>query len=191
MTDQSRSPGGDDKERIRQAGQEALSGATEDVRARLERGKSTAADSAASTSEVLEHTASDLSSHGQESLARATSALAGRLSDLATQLEQRSLDELTRDASELARRNPGLFVAGGLAVGVALSRFFKATPPSAESSTTGVQRSGGPAYGGEGALPSEASRPSPGGVSSTTPSGSMASPASAPTNPGNRGGGYE
>lgn len=155
--------GGNAGERIIDAGRDAMSGATQDVRSKMERGKSTAADTAASASEVLEHAADDFSQHGQETLARATQMLAGKLSDLSGQLQNRSLDDLAQDAISLARRNPGLFVAGGVALGVALSRFFKASSPSSTGgmSETGQYR-GGAAYGGEGALPSEGAMAYPG-----------------------------
>lgn len=155
-------------DRIRQAGREAMSDATEGVReearTRLEQGKSAAAESAASTSDVLEHAAEDFSAHGQETLARTTGMLAGQLSQLAEQLERRSLDDLSQEAMRLARRNPGLFLAGGVALGIALSRFFKASTPGTHEHGGGhrgetggdtSQWSGGAAYGGEGALPSQ------------------------------------
>lgn len=162
----SREPGGatgdNTGERIMDAGRGAMSGATQQVRSRMEQGKSTAADTASSASEVLEHAADDFSQHGQETLARATQMLAGRLSELAGQLENRSLDDLAQQAIGLARRNPGVFVAGGVALGVALSRFFKASSPSSRGMSETGQYSGGAAYGGEGALPSEGSMAYPG-----------------------------
>jgi hypothetical protein len=144
-------------ERIRSAGRDAMSDATGEVRTRLERGKSSAADTAATTSEVLDHAAADFSAQGQDTLARATTMLAGKLSSLASQLEQRSLDDLAQDARRLARNNPGLFVAGGVAIGLAMSRFFKASAPGTRHATRSGQWSGGPAYGGEGAVPSPGS----------------------------------
>jgi len=188
MTDPNHTPGHGERgtgegagDRLRQTGREAVSDATSEVRGRLERGKSTAADTAASTSEVLDHAADEFYAQGQESLARATSMLAGRLSGLATQLETRSLDELTRDARELARRNPGLFVAGGVAIGLALSRFFKASAPSRRSDGGSPQWSGGAAYGGEGALPDEGSFATQNTPVGTEGPGSRATPATSPT----------
>lgn len=157
----SREPGGATGEntggRILDAGREAMSSATQDVRDKVERGKSTAADTAASASEVLEHAAEDFSQHGQETLARATQTLASKLSELAGQLERRSIDDLAQEAIRLARQNPGLFVAGGVALGLALSRFIKASAsheyPETFSQGSGGQYRGGPAYGTEGAIP--------------------------------------
>lgn len=197
--DQSHTGGDAAADRIRQAGQDAASDVTAQARAQLDRGRSTAADTVASTSEVLDHTADDLRAHGQETLAQATTALAGQLSTLARRLEQSSVEELTRDARELARRNPGLFVAGGVAIGLALGRFFRASSPSATSTTgtpmdsyatgsagsnasTSSPGASGPAYGGEGALPgqgSSANRMSPAGGSYPVGGSSMAGASSA------------
>lgn len=144
--------------RIADVGREALSDATQNVtdtvRSRVEQGKSTAAGSATTTAEVLEHAAEEFSEHGQDTLARATRFLSGRLSDLAHQVEHRSIDELSRDAIRLARNNPGLFLAGGIALGLALSRFIKATAPEhrnygSEQSGYGMgEEYGRSAYGG-------------------------------------------
>ncbi len=154
---QGNSPGGQAEpgERVRQTGQEAMESAKAEGRDRLERGKHSAADTVASTSEALDEAAASLSTQGQESLARATSVLADKLSGLANELESRSIDQLSRDATRLARDNPGLFVAGSVALGVALSRFLKASARHPSGST---QQYGGPAYGTEGAVPTHAAQ---------------------------------
>lgn len=150
-TDPNQSPGNREEgvaNRIADAGREALSGATQDVRSRVEQSKSTAAESATATSEVLEHAAEEFSEHGQETLARATRYLSSRLTDLAHQIEHRSIDDLSREAMRLARDNPGLFIAGGIAIGLALSRFMKATAPEHRSDYGGHSGYGaGDVYG--------------------------------------------
>lgn len=160
-SDLNQSPGSREQDatgRIADVGREAMSDATqtvtETVRSRVEQGKSTAAGSATTTAEVLEHAAEEFSEHGQETLARATRLLSGKLSDLAHQMEHRSIDELSRDAMRLARNNPGLFIAGGIALGLALSRFIKATAPehrgygSGQSGHGMGEQYGRSAYGG-------------------------------------------
>lgn len=153
-SDFNQSPGArEEGKRIADAGREALSDATQsvtqNVRSRVEEGKSTAAGSATTTAEVLEHAADEFSEHGQETLARATRFLSGRLSNLAHQMEHRSIDELSRDAMRLARDNPGLFIAGGIALGLALSRFIKATAPEHREYGSGQSGYGmGELYGG-------------------------------------------
>ncbi|MFW6094553.1 MAG: hypothetical protein ACODAC_11320 [Pseudomonadota bacterium] len=159
-------------ERVRQTGQEAVEAAKSETRQRLEQGKSTAADTVASTSEALDEAARSLSSQGQETLAQAISTLSGRLSGLAGQLESRSVEDLTRDASRLARANPAIFVAGSVALGVALSRFFKASAPEHRSVSGQEQNPGGAAYGGEAALATESAAT----AAATSPSTTTGSP---------------
>ncbi|MGH9458173.1 MAG: hypothetical protein ACRD2J_11110 [Thermoanaerobaculia bacterium] len=51
---------------------------------------------------------------------------ADRLEDVAHAIENRSVDELMREASGWARRSPGLLLGGAIAVGFLASRFLKA-----------------------------------------------------------------
>jgi hypothetical protein len=53
--------------------------------------------------------------------------MADRLHGFSDYLENRRIDELFEDARRLAQRNPGLFIAGGVVLGLALSRFLKAS----------------------------------------------------------------
>jgi hypothetical protein len=119
------------EERVMQAGKEAAGGlareAEQEARSAVERGKAEAAGAADRTSAALDETAANLAAQGQETLAEVAGMLSSKLSGLARALESRSLDDLAREARTLARDNPGMFIAGGVALGMALSRFFKAS----------------------------------------------------------------
>lgn len=106
----------------------AASSAKDQVREKIEDGKRAATSAAEDTTEALDNVASDLSAQGHESLAKATSTMSAQLAELADHVGNKSLDELVRDARDLASRNPGLVIAGGLAIGFALTRFVKASP---------------------------------------------------------------
>ena len=123
-----------DGERIREAGQAGAAAAKDAVKSQLNEGKTAASQAARSTAEAMEEAASSLAGQDRDSLARVASSMAEQLSDLAKSLEQRSLDELTRDARQLARKHPGLFIAGGVALGLAMGRFFRASAQRARSS---------------------------------------------------------
>ena len=116
--------------------------ASHEARATLEEGHGSAVALAGDASAALDDAASRLSDEGQETLAQATSAVADQLATLAQSLEQRSLNELVDDARRVARRNPGLFMVGGVVVGLVLSRFFKASPNRNGSVTDDAHRSG-------------------------------------------------
>jgi hypothetical protein len=139
------------EERIKEAGKQAVGDmardASEEARSAVERGKHQAVGAAERTAAALDQTSANLAAEGQETLAEVAGMLSSRLSGLAHSLERRSLDELARDARQLAQRNPGLFVAGGVALGIALSRFFKASAPQRPSSADYGGYGSGSGYG--------------------------------------------
>lgn len=76
---------------------------------------------------ALERAAESLDEQGQRTLAQTTTSLASGLSGFAQKLEHSNADELMQEARRLARENPALFILGGVGVGLALSRFLKAS----------------------------------------------------------------
>jgi hypothetical protein len=129
--DSSRSP--ESPERLKATAEGVAGQAAELARQQAEgvyrRGSESASIAARSGADALDETANRLSAEGQESLAQAASYMSHRLSDLASQLEHPNLDDLMQQARRLARDNPALFVGGGVVVGLALSRFFRASEP--------------------------------------------------------------
>jgi hypothetical protein len=90
--------------------------------------------------EQIEEVAHALSRAGEQlesqpTLAGYASQIATSVSNIATRLRDGSIEELIDDTRQLARRNPGLFMLGSFAAGVALARFLK-------SSQTTYERSG-------------------------------------------------
>lgn len=124
------------------SGQSSLSGkanelgndAKQAAQARVKEGTDTAKRSLSSTAshgaEALGHAADSLRDQGEERLAQATTSIASALSDYAERIEKHTAEDLIRDAFGLARRNPTLFVLGSVGLGLALSRFFKASSGS-------------------------------------------------------------
>jgi uncharacterized phage infection (PIP) family protein YhgE len=93
----------------------------------LTTGKQTAAAKVERLADVLEQTTEGLQKGEQQTLASYANELASGVRNLATNLRERSVDDLITDAQTLARRNPTLFFLGSVAVGVVLSRFLKAS----------------------------------------------------------------
>lgn len=156
------------------------SGVAEDVKRQgqeqFEARKHTAADQTEKLAGVVDRVAGELKDQDQQSLADYAGQLAGSMKSFAENLRQRSLDELVRDTQQLARNNPTLFLMGSVAVGIALSRFLKAS-----SERTPTDRRG--FFDSELTIPSEGqpvtfeSRPSViVGTSSPRPSSSADSP---------------
>jgi hypothetical protein len=116
----------DSSERLGNAAREAASGAQRQAESVYRDVSSGAATTADETSDVIENAATALDESGHETLGKATAALADHVRKFSAYLESRKLEDFVRDAQRLAQRNPALFIAGGVALGFALSRFFKA-----------------------------------------------------------------
>jgi hypothetical protein len=114
--------GQDAREELRKGAEQV----SDEAKGRAESIKSQATDQAQRTASALGSAAEEFESQGQETLARMLADLSRNLADLAKRVEHKSLDELVREGGRLAERNPLLFVAGSVAAGAMLSRFFKA-----------------------------------------------------------------
>lgn len=121
--------------------------ATSAGKAQLDSGLVKAADQVETLAHAMDDAASRLKEGDQEGLASFATHIASSITTLADRLRDRSVDDLTRDARELAHKNPALFLAGSVAVGFGLTRFLKAS--SRISGVDGHQRQDqyGNAYG--------------------------------------------
>jgi hypothetical protein len=98
----------------------------EDGRQTLEQRKRSAAERVDGIAQAIERTGAQFSEN-EPTLADLANRLAGAVGNLATRLREGSIDDLVEDTRALARRNPGLFIAGGVVAGFALARFVKAS----------------------------------------------------------------
>ena len=85
--------------------------------------KDSLADGGHKLADSLRTAASD---RGPSVQARVLDAVAGGVDTVADTLHGRSFGDLIADVQDLARRNPGLFVAGAAVAGFALARFIRA-----------------------------------------------------------------
>ena len=108
---------------------------------KLEAGKSTAAEQASTVASALKSASSELEGN-QPLLANYTNQLADTVSRFSTRLRDGSLEDLLSDAQAMARRNPGLFILGGFAVGLVLARFIRASTPEDEFLPVGTDDQG-------------------------------------------------
>ncbi|MPZ75595.1 MAG: hypothetical protein GEU77_03650 [Deltaproteobacteria bacterium] len=96
-------------------------------RKQFEAGKDKAAEQTEKLAGAVDRIAEDLDEGEQQSLADYAGQLAGSMRHFAENLRGRSLDDLIGDTQQLARNNPTGFLMGSVAVGIALSRFLKAS----------------------------------------------------------------
>ena len=96
-----------------------------DGRQQLENRKRVAAEQIEEVAHALSRAGEQL--ENQPTLAGYASHIATSVSNLAPRLRDGSIEDLIDDTRQLARRNPGLFILGSFAAGVALARFLKSS----------------------------------------------------------------
>lgn len=113
------------------------SGAADEVRRqtreKFEGGREHAASELDSFASAAGAAAEDLRDHHQEGLSRYVGEIAESVSSIANSLRHKSVDELVHDAESIARKNPTLFLAGSLAVGLGIGRFARASSKNRSS----------------------------------------------------------
>lgn len=100
--------------------------------------RSTALGSQARTiADAMRDTSNRLRSEGQEQPARLTEITAERIEQVGSYLTDADGNRLMNDVTEMARRQPWLFAAGGALLGFAASRFMKASGGGFRSTSSG------------------------------------------------------
>ena len=89
--------------------------------------KHTAADQTEKLAGVVERVAEEFKGQDQQSLADYAGQLAGSMKSFAENVRGKTVEDVIKDTQQLARNNPTLFLMGSVAVGIALSRFLKAS----------------------------------------------------------------
>jgi hypothetical protein len=105
----------------------------EDGKQKIESSKRSAADQIDQVAQALNRAGEELN-QSQPTLANYASQFASTVSTFANRLRDGNMDDLISDTRELARRNPGMFLLGGVALGFALSRFLKASGEQMQAS---------------------------------------------------------
>lgn len=113
--------------------------AKDEGKAQLERYRGTGADELARVAQSVRAAASDLETD-RPMLSRYVSSLAENMVRLADDMRDKSVDELVRDVNRLARQNPGVFIAGSVALGFGLVRFARSSGQRAASGDYGDEQ---------------------------------------------------
>ena len=115
------------RERVKSDAAEVLGKAKEAGQQHLESGKQAAVNEAEKVAAVMEEASSKFRQNDLQTLADYASEIGLTIKTFADDLRHRSVDDLLKDTQALARRNPTAFLLGSVAIGVAISRFFKAS----------------------------------------------------------------
>lgn len=113
----------------------ALEGAKEHGAAQFEQYRDTAADQIDHLAQTAKSAAEQFEENDTLGLSHYVTDIAQGMTSLADNLRGKSADELLRQAGQLARENPALFLTGSIAVGFGLSRFLKASSSDPSSGT--------------------------------------------------------
>lgn len=149
-------------------------------RERVQQARETAAGKVDTLADSVKAAAEKLGDDDIGHLSQYVSDLAERLGQMSRNLREKSGDELLRDVSRMARENPALFIAGGVAIGVGISRFARASGSPRGSGThddSASHRTGSGGYAGAsvaGPVDTTAIGQPPLNTRPTTPTGSVA-----------------
>lgn len=99
----------------------------EEGKQKLESGKEGAAFKAEQLADAVNRASDELHQHQEYGLADYASQVASGINTFAETLRHRSIDDLIAETESLARRSPTLFFVSSIGVGLALSRFLKAS----------------------------------------------------------------
>jgi hypothetical protein len=122
-------------ERAKEKAAEVAREAKQRGKQRAEQGKEAASERIQTLAGAVEDVAGRLGER-DPMLADFASTLAQRATQLAETLRSRNVDDLARQAQELARRSPSLFFAGSVVAGVVLARLLKVSAEHARYSTS-------------------------------------------------------
>jgi hypothetical protein len=119
--------------------QGALGQARSRLRDQIDQRSTQAGEQVQSTAQDVRSMAEQLRDQGKDTPARVAEQVADRAESFGSYLRDADGERLLRDVEDVARRQPWLIAAGGLALGFAASRFLKAS--SSRRYQTGGDRS--------------------------------------------------
>lgn len=109
----------------------------------IEGAKGQLAEGAERVAAAVERTADDLEGDGDNAISGFGRSVASLMRQLAGGLRERDIAEFAHELAQLARRNPGVFLAGSVALGFGIARVFKAQAPQRPTRRTDDWQSGG------------------------------------------------
>ena len=110
-------------------------------KSQLEGYRETAADELEAVAQSAKAAAQELEGQDRLGLSTYVSSMAQSMVKLSDDLRGKSVDQLFQDVNRLARDNPGLFIAGSVALGFGLTRFARASSKRASHDDYGHQDS--------------------------------------------------
>lgn len=119
--------------------EEVTKEAGDQARTKAEGVKGYAADEMEDLSTAAEAAADALHDEHHEKLSAYVGDMAGYVNDMASSLRSKNVDDLVSDAKRMAHKNPSLFIAGGIALGLGIARIAKAGTSRTNQHTSSTQ----------------------------------------------------
>jgi hypothetical protein len=111
-------------------GPEVAAAALDRGKEKLEEAKAEIADRADRLADAVDRTSDELHEDGDGAVSGFGHSIASLMRQMSGGLRERDIEQFARELGDLARRNPGVFLAGSVAAGFGIARFFKARPPA-------------------------------------------------------------
>jgi hypothetical protein len=159
-TDQAKEKAQQATDQVRGAAEQGAQQARVQLRDQVDQRSTQAGQQASTAADAIRQASSHLREQGNDAPARALDSAAGHVERAGGWLQQADGDQILHDVEDLARKNPLAVVAGGIALGFALSRLLKASsrdryetrtsggygqiPRTTSPATVGTERFGSP-----------------------------------------------
>jgi hypothetical protein len=115
------------REQAQEKAQEAASKATDQARTQIDQRSTELGERVRSTADDVRTVGQQLRDQGKEQPAKLAEQAAGHVERVGSWLRESDSDKLLSDVEDFGRRQPWVLALGGLAVGIAASRFLKAS----------------------------------------------------------------
>jgi hypothetical protein len=141
---QARRAAGEAVEQAQQTAGKVVEGAKEQATSQLATQKERAAGSLGSVAAAIRQTGQGLRQQDQDTVGRYADTVADQVERVAGYLRERDVSDVLEDVENLARRQPGLFLGGAVALGFLGTRFLMSSGSRAERRQRALSASSNP-----------------------------------------------
>lgn len=130
--DQAKAKTGDVVDQVKQTAGQVVDQAKQTATAQVSDRKDMAADSLGAVADTLRQTSQQLRDQNVGPFVGVADAAASRIEGVSSYLRETDVNDMLRDVEDLGRRQPALFLAGALGLGLLAARFVKSSAPAPE-----------------------------------------------------------
>lgn len=128
------------KQKVEGKAQEARQEAEQSAEKEAKKRKSQVVSQVNNVAQALHKASEQLREDNQDDLAGYTEQMASRVEQVSGYLDEQGVRGLAQDVENFARKQPGLFIGGAVALGLVGARFLKSSRPSGSSSYSDQDR---------------------------------------------------